>query len=131
MPDNNGRLSQTVPFGFHDLKVSASDYHTKEINFRDTLKDIYLSINLKPKFGWLNISGSGDEQLFINGEKTAYTPDRLRKIDSGTYTLLLNKPLHKPYETTIIVRDSLVVDIVPDFIPNFREVEISFKQSAS
>ena len=130
-PDNNGRLSQTVPFGFHDLKVSASDYHTKEINFRDTLKDIYLSINLKPKFGWLNISGSGDEQLFINGEKTAYTPDRLRKIDSGTYTLLLNKPLYKPYETTIIVRDSLVVDIVPDFIPNFREVEISFKQSSS
>ena len=129
--DNDGRLSQTVPVGFHDIKVSAPNYHTKEFNFRDTLKDVSLSINLKPKFGWLNISGSGDEQLYIDGELTPYTPNRLREIDSGIYTLRLNKPLHTPYETTIEVRDSLVVDIAPDFIPNFREVEISFKKFSS
>ena len=39
--------------------------------------------------------------------------------------------MHKPYETTIEVKDSVVSEIVPDFIPDYREIEISFEEHST
>lgn len=123
--DRNGICEQELSFGLYDVTVSASKYHTErtQIEINDPKNSQRFYIRLKQAFGWLKITGAGDESLSIDGRTTQYTPGRNLELMSGHYRVLLQKPLYKPYERSIEIRDSLVVEINPRFEPNFRELQ--------
>lgn len=130
--DRNGICEQELSFGVYDVTVSASKYHTMrtQIEINDPKKIQRFDIRLRQAFGWLKITGSGDESLSIGGRSTQFTPGRNLELMSGNYHVLLQKPLYKPYERTIEVKDSVVVEINPRFVPNFRELQFKVYNDA-
>lgn len=130
--DRNGICEQELSFGVYDVTVSASKYHTMrtQIEINDPKKTQRFDIRLKQAFGWLKITGSGDETLSIDGKSTQFAPGRNLELMSSHYRVLLQKPLYKPYERTIEVKDSVVVEINPRFEPNFRELQFKVYNDA-
>ncbi len=130
--DRNGICEQELSFGVYDVTVSASKYHTMrtQIEINDPKKTQRFDLRLKQAFGWLKITGTGDESLSIDGRSTPYTPGKNIELMSGHYRVLLQKPLYKPYERAIEVRDSVVVEINPRFEANFRELQFKVYNDA-
>ncbi len=130
--DRNGIYEQEVSFGVYDVMISASKYHSerRQIEINDPAKAQRFNINLKQAFGWLQISGSGDEKLSIEGRPMTFVPNKRIELMSGHYKVLLEKPLHQPYERTIEIKDSVVCEIEPRFVVNYRELEFKVYNEA-
>jgi hypothetical protein len=130
--DRNGIYEQEVSFGVYDVMISASKYHSerRQIEINDPAKAQRFNIHLKQAFGWLQISGSGDEKLSIEGRPMTFVPNNRIELMSGHYKVLLEKPLHQPYERTIEIKDSVVCEIEPRFVVNYRELEFKVYNEA-
>ena len=130
--DRNGICEQEFSFGVYDVMVSASRYHTvrRQIEINDPNKAQHFNISLKQAYGWLQISGSGDEKLSIDGRPTTFVPNKKIELMSGHYKVLLEKPLHQPYERSIEIQDSVVCKIEPRFVVNYRELEFKVYNEA-
>ena len=120
----DGVYEQELSFGIYDIIVSAERYHTEirqiEINDPDNVQNF--SIGLKQSYGWLDIEGSGNEKLFVDDKQVEFRPDRNVDIMSGHYKIRLEKPLYKPYETVVEVKDSAVVKIDPSYEINHSDL---------
>lgn len=130
--DRNGIYEQEVSFGVYDVMISASKYHSerRQIEINDPAKAQRFNIHLKQAFGWLEISGSGDEKMSIDGRPMTFVPNKRLELMSGHYKVLLEKPLHQPYERTIEIQDSVVCKIEPRFVVNYRELEFKVYNDA-
>lgn len=130
--DRNGIYEQEVSFGVYDVMISASKYHSerRQIEINDPSKTQRFNIHLKQAFGWLQISGSGDEKMSIDGRPMTFVPNKRIELMSGHYKVLLEKPLHQPYERTIEIKDSVVCEIEPRFVVNYRELEFKVYNEA-
>ena len=130
--DRNGIYEQEVSFGIYDVMISASKYHSerRQIEINDPSKAQRFNIHLKQAFGWLQISGSGDEKMSIDGRPMTFVPNKRIELMSGHYKVLLEKPLHQPYERTIEIQDSVVYEIEPRFVVNYRELEFKVYNEA-
>ncbi len=130
--DRNGICEQEFSFGVYDVMVSASRYHTvrRQIEINDPNKAQHFNISLKQAYGWLQISGSGDEKLSIDGRPTTFVPNKKIELMSGHYKVLLEKPLHQPYERSIEIQDSVVCKVEPRFVVNYRELEFKVYNEA-
>lgn len=130
--DRNGIYEQEVSFGVYDVMISASKYHSerRQIEINDPAKAQRFNIHLKQAFGWLQISGSGDEKMSIDGRPMTFVPNKRLELMSGHYKVLLEKPLHQPYERTIEIQDSVVCEIEPRFVVNYRELEFKVYNEA-
>lgn len=131
-PDPTGKLVQEYSFGFYEFVVSHPDYHTKieQVQVNSPDKPHYVTVSLKPRFGWLMMGGEGDETLYIDNVKQSFTPNRIIELSSGSYLLRMEKPLHKPYETTINIKDSLSLALNPVFEPIFRNLTLTVDDDA-
>lgn len=130
--DRNGIYEQEVSFGVYDVMISASKYHSerRQIEINDPAKAQRFNLHLKQAFGWLQISGSGDEKMSIDGRPMTFVPNKRLELMSGHYKVLLEKPLHQPYERTIEIQDSVVCKIEPRFVVNYRELEFKVYNEA-
>lgn len=124
--DNKGVHEQDYSFGVYEVVVSAPKYHTQrkmlEINNPNQAQEF--NIDLKQAYGWLVIPGDGDEKLMLDGRPVAFEPNAKTEVMSGHYQVLIEKPLYKPYKTTIEVNDSTVNELNPIFEINYRELNI-------
>ena len=122
----DGVYEQELSFGIYDIIVSAERYHTEirqiEINDPDNVQNF--SIGLKQSYGWLDIEGSGNEKLFVDDKQVEFRPDRNVDIMSGHYKIRLEKPLYKPYETVVEVKDSAIVKIDPSYEINHSDLSL-------
>ena len=116
---SNGVYDQEFSFGLYDLIVSDPKYHTarKQVEINDPAVPHRVKISLKPTFGWLKINGSGDEKLYIDSEYRNFTPNSKIELSSSTYRILLEKPQHRAFATTVQITDSSTVAIDPEFEP--------------
>ncbi|MBO5978931.1 MAG: PEGA domain-containing protein [Bacteroidales bacterium] len=130
--DVNGTGEQVLSFGTYDLMVSAPKYHSirRLMEVKDTSNVLNMNIHLKQAFGWLNIPGDGDEKLAIDGKPYAFRPGQPVELKSGHYKFLLEKPLYKPYEGTFEIKDSVVLVLAPEYVENFRELELKVYDQA-
>ena len=130
--DKNGIYEQEVSFGIYDVEISASRYHSerRQIHINDISKPQQFTFHLKQAYGWLQVSGSGDEKMFIDGNPVTFLPNKRIEMMSGHYKVLLQKPLHKPYERVIEIKDSVVCEIEPSYDVNYRELEFKVDNNA-
>ena len=76
--NKNGICEQEFSFGIYEVIVSASKYHTerRQIEINDENNPQQFDIHLKQAFGWLKISGDGNEKLSIDGNAQNFIPNR-------------------------------------------------------
>ena len=122
--NNKGRYEQTVSLGVYSLSFEAERYRPKKIQVvvNDSTKPTILDIKMKPAFGWLRISGEPADKVYANGKELNVNANKEIELMSGQYKLLFEKQLYNPYEHIIEMTDSSVVEITPNFIPNFRDL---------
>ena len=127
MPQNQsptGRYEGDYSLGLYDITVFNEGYHTQEItvNLNDQSKTFNKEMRLKPKFGWLTIKGEGDETVYIEGKKYPVSSVSSLKLDTGNYSLKIEKPLHATYESTFEMQDSLLLTLAPSLVPIYKDL---------
>ena len=123
--DENGLCVQELSYGMYEIMISADRYHSqrRQIEVNDDSKGKVFSVGLKRAYGWLKVNGEGDEKLYVDGAHVDMAAGRSMDMKSGHYKIMLEKPLHKPYNTTIEIKDSLLTELNPTFEVNYREQE--------
>ena len=121
----DGVFEEELAYGIHTLTVSADMYHKQShrIEINDATKNKTFEFRLKQAYGWLQVSCSGDETLYLDGNQVPMSADGRADVASGHYKVMVKKPLYKPYETTVEVKDSAVTYIRPEFAVNHRVQE--------
>ena len=132
MMDEKGVCEQVFAFGRYQIMVSAPKYHSSKqrIEIKDSTSVLNVNIRLKQAFGWLKISGDNDEKLFIDDKPYSYVPGSPIELASGHYKVRMEKPMYKPYEGAIEIKDSVVLDVAPAFVKNFRELTLKVYDQA-
>ena len=127
--DYNGHISLQLPFGMHNYRVAANNYHTEEsqVIINDKENKHTLSVKLKQAFGYLNVNSTSElkgGELFIDDIRVGTLPISQFPLKSGLHRISVNQKLYLPYTETIAMTDSAIVTITPILKPNYAEYEI-------
>ena len=127
--DYNGHVSLQLPFGTHNYRVAANNYHTEEsqVIINDKENKHTLSVKLKQAFGYLNVNSTSESkngELFIDDIRVGTLPISQFPLKSGLHRISVNQKLYLPYTETIAMTDSAIVTITPILKPNYAEYEI-------
>ena len=127
--DHKGNVSITLPFGTHNYRVVANNYHPEEsqVIINDKENKQTLSVALKQAFGYLNVNSTPEStggELYIDDVKIGMLPISHFPLKSGMHRLSINQKLYFPYSENIAVTDSATVSITPILKPNYAEYEI-------
>lgn len=130
--DKGGVYHKDCYLGIWDILVEAPRYHSQrvQVDIVDGKTAFVSNISLKPKFGWLTLSGEGDETLYIENKPQPFTPGKSIELDSGTYRIRMEKPLHLPYETIVQMTDSLCLNITPELVPIYKDLTFHVGENA-
>ena len=133
--DVDGHAEKNVSFGKYQYRVSAHNYHTEAgvIEVNNSENKHILKINLLPNFGWFELPETtvlSGADIYVDGERVGRAPMKSEPTKSGTYTLKIVKPLYKPYETRIEVKDGEVTRVEPTLVPNFATVTLTTSDGA-
>lgn len=130
--DANGAHQQKLSFGRYQVMVTAPKYHPerRRMEIKDSTSVLDMNIHLKQAFGWLKLTGDGDEKLFIDEEPFPFVPGNQIELMSGHYKVRLEKPLYQPYEGAIEIKDSVVYNFAPQLVENFREMTLNVSDNA-
>lgn len=127
--DANGRASISLPFGTHNYRVTAQNYHPEEsqiiINNKENKHS--LNVRLKQAFGYLNVSSTPDSkgaELYIDDEKVGTLPISDFPLNSGQHKVTVSHKLYLPFTENVTMSDSATVSISPILKPNYSEYEI-------
>jgi PEGA domain. len=127
--DFNGRVSITLPFGTHNYRVIANNYHPEEsqviINNKENKQN--LSIRLKQAFGYLNVNATSESkggELYIDDVRVGILPVSQFPLKSGIHQLSIYQKLYQPYTEKVAMTDSATINITPTLKPNYSEYEI-------
>lgn len=127
--DYNGKASITLPFGTHNYRVVANNYHPEEsqVIINDKENKQTLSVTLRQAFGYLNVKATPESlggELYIDDIKIGTLPISQFPLKSGMHHLSINQKLYLPYSENIAMTDSATVTITPILKPNYAEYEI-------
>ena len=124
--DANGEHEQTFSFGKYQVMVSSPKYHAerRRMEINDSGKILNMDIHLKQAYGWLKMTGDGDEKLFIDDKPVQFVPGGTMELMSGHYKVRMEKPMYQPYEGAIEIKDSVVYTFAPQLVENFREMTL-------
>ena len=133
--DADGHAEKNVPFGKYQYRVSAHNYHTEAgvIEVNDSENKHILKINLRPNFGWFELPETtvlSGADIYVDGERVGRAPMKSEPIKSGIYKLKIVKPLYKPFETKIEVKDGEVTRVEPTLVPNFATTTLTTSDGA-
>lgn len=127
--DYNGHASITLPFGTHNYRVVANNYHPEEsqIIINDKENKHLLSVNLKQAFGYLTVKATPESnggELYIDDVRVGNLPISKFPLKSGMHQLSVHQKLYLPYSEKVAMTDSASVEITPILKPNYSEYEI-------
>lgn len=127
--DFNGHTSLQLPFGTHNYRVVAKNYHPEEaqviINNKENKHQ--LSVSLKQAFGYLTVKSTPESkggELFIDDVRVGELPITQFPLKSGMHQLSVYQKLYFPYTEKLAMTDSATVEITPMLKPNYSEYEI-------
>ncbi|MCQ2344651.1 MAG: leucine-rich repeat protein [Paludibacteraceae bacterium] len=121
----DGSLTKLMTIGSHELSVSAKRYHkiTTLIDIESDKKEF--SVNLKPAFGWLKISGPEGASVFLDNEKIGNAPLTTDTLASGMHNILVTVPNWLPFKDKVQVFDDSTVVIAPQLTANYTPVTLT------
>lgn len=129
-PDNDGRIIKQLSFGSYSCRVMADNYHTYDgiITINDEENHHKIDITLKQAFGYLNIVTDKDyknSEVYVDDNKVGELPlDRI-PINSGLHKITILNSLYLPYETEVVIKDSIQYDLrVNELIQNYAIVTV-------
>ncbi len=127
--DFNGRTSITLPFGIHNYRVIANNYHPEEsqVIINDKENKQTLSVRLKQAFGYLNVNATSESkggELYIDDVRVGTLPVSQFPLKSGMHHLSVYQKLYLPYTEKVTMTDSATVTLTPLLKPNYAEYEI-------
>lgn len=125
-----GVFSAKPMCGTHTVVISAPLYHTqyKDVILSDPESTHVMNVYLKQNFGWLTILGEGDLKVKLDDAEYTIPSNQSSyrlKLKSGEHSLIVTKPLYKPYQKSVVINDSTEVSLSPTFVPNFKKVTIT------
>ena len=135
----DGIATKVLNYGTYMYSVSANRYHTEEGQF--TLSDSQNSktVVLKPKFGWLNVSGGAETKGAYAYATHKQTGARLslgsiplseKELDAGEYQVLIQQDKYKDYTATVVVEEGKTNSLNVSLVPNFVQVTLTAQQGA-
>lgn len=127
--DYNGHASITLPFGTHNYRVVANNYHPEEsqVIINDKENKQLLSVNLKQAFGYLTVKSTTESnggELYVDDVRVGTLPISNFPLKSGMHQLSVHQKLYLPYSEKVAMTDSAFVEITPILNPNYSEYEI-------
>lgn len=127
--DRNGRTSIPLPFGTHNYRVVANNYHPEEsqVVINDKNNRQSLSVNLRQAFGYLNVKATPESkgaELYIDDVRVGTLPLSNFPLKSGMHQLTVYQKLYSPFSETVAMTDSATLNITPILKPNSAECEI-------
>ena len=124
---NGGTVVMRLKSGSYKYTVTAPNYVpiNDEIVVRD--KKIVRPIELKPAFGFLQISGENltDAYIRIDGNYVGKMPIEQQKLKAGEHSVKIMKEHYKPYETTVTIIASEIKSLTPELEKGFAKVTLN------
>ena len=135
----DGIATKVLNYGTYAYSVSANRYYAEEGQF--TLSDSQNSktVVLKPKFGWLNVSGGVETKGAYAYATHKQTGARLslgsiplseKELDAGEYQVLIQQDKYKDYTATVVVEEGKTNSLNVSLVPNFVHVTLTAQQGA-
>ena len=125
---SGGEYQSKIKLGKHTYRVEAPLYHTDAGIFEISDSKKVLNINLKPAFGYLNISSSPEQgaSILLDGKPIIQTtPFKTDALASGEHTVQTVKDMYTPVTQKITVIDGQTIPVIFNLIPNFAELSIT------
>ena len=129
-----GIASKMLNYGTYNYSIAADKYHTKEGSFTVSATQTEMTVDLLPQFGWLTITGDNISQggyVFATNAATGgmiqlgTIPLNNKEMNSGVYTLRVQKEKYKDYSTTITIEEGEITTIRPSLEANFAQVTLT------
>ena len=134
-----GIASKKMDYGVYHYVISADRYHKTEGSFTVSDTNNELDIQLRPQFGWLNVSGDNSAQgayVFATNHSTGDVkqigtiPLQNTELNAGAYSLRIQKTKYKDYLTTISIEEGQTTTIRPVLEANFAQLTLSVQNGA-
>ena len=123
-----GIASEHLDWGTYRYRISANRYHAEEgiITVSDTQTE--KTVTLQPKFGWLSVTGSQNEQGAMVYATSATTQEKIqlgtipvdgKELMAGNYTIEVIRDQYHPFTTSVVVaegkKSATTVQLKPTF----------------
>lgn len=123
-----GIASEHLDWGTYCYRISANRYHAEEgtITVSDTQTE--KTVTLQPKFGWLSVTGSQNEQGSMVYATSATTQEKIqlgtipvdgKELMAGNYTIEVIRDQYHPFTTSVVVaegkKSATTVQLKPTF----------------
>ncbi len=134
-----GIASKMLNYGTYNYSIAADKYYTKEGSFTVSATQTEMTVDLLPQFGWLTIAGDNISQgSYVFATNTATggmiqlgtIPLNNKEMDSGIYTLRIQKEKYKEYSTTITIENGKTITIRPSLEANYAQVTLITNEGA-
>ena len=134
-----GLASKMLNYGSYSYQISADRYYTAEGMFTVSDSNNELVITLRPKFGWLQITGdpiSENAYVFATNLSTGGArqlgtiPLKHVEMDAGNYSVRVQKEKYKDYEAMVTIREGEIATIRPVLEANFVRVTLTTQNGA-
>jgi formylglycine-generating enzyme required for sulfatase activity len=134
-----GIASTRLKYGTYQYRVTAERYYTEEGTITVSSSQTDMSVTLRPRFGWLTIKADNTSQgafVFATNTQTNVVkqlgtlPLSSKEMDSGEYTLRIQKEKYKDYTTAVTIKDGETTTLSANLLPNFAHVTLTTNSGA-
>lgn len=122
-------------FGTYEYTVRAPKYHTfsGSVIVNDLINKHIVNVNLMPAYGWIEIPSRTDTDgadVYLDNEYIGKAPLKSKEIASGEHSLRITKPMYKPFQSTVTVRDNETSEVSATLTANFANVTLEVADGA-
>lgn len=129
-----GIASEHLDWGTYRYRISANRYHAEEgtITVSDTQTE--KTVTLQPKFGWLSVTDSQNEQGAMVYATSATTQEKIqlgtipvdgKELMAGNYTIEVIRDQYHPFTTSVVVAEGKKSATTVQLIPTFGWLSIT------
>lgn len=131
----NGQAALFKDFGVHVYRVEHALYQAVAGKVSLTQDEAEVSVEMKPDFGYLNISASSSAMqgasVFVNGRLAGTIPYHSAKMKSGSCKVIVKQDLYEQYTHAVTIpSDGTVVTLNPVLTPRFAPVQLLVADNA-
>lgn len=122
-------------FGTYEYTVRAPKHHTYtgSVIVNDLVNKHIVSVDLLPAYGWIEIADNGSSNgadVYLDDEYLGKVPFKSKELASGQHSIRITKPMYKPFQASVSVKDNETTQVVPQLIANFANITLEVADDA-
>jgi hypothetical protein len=122
-------------FGTYEYTVRAPKHHTYtgSVIVNDLVNKHIVSVDLLPAYGWIEIADNGASNgadVYLDDEYLGKVPFKSKELASGQHRIRITKPMYKPFQASVSVKDNETTQVVPQLIANFANITLEVADDA-